>query len=436
MKTILIALLLQSAILPPRTTIENPAVTFAVPRELKKDYDKAWARFLTGKDDSKVRKDVQNLLKKNQNFDAGLLVLALLDLVGGKNIDAELKLTQLLDRHPNQPNQKVPLSYLADLAFARGDYARASDLYGRLLAVDPTRIDVETKRQKALLLATENLLRTASNLQGENRLTEAEGFYRQALQIAPQEPVLHAEIGVLLIREKKWDEALVHFRREAELAGPNVENQKNMAEALMNLERTEEARAVLDRLRSLGGRPEEQARLQSQVKELENLGRWGKDIEQFHSIEKSTALKREQLAAVFTRYFPQIAEFRQTPQIITDLQGTWASPEIQTVVGVGLIDAYPNHTFRPDGVVSRGEFAASLARLSRLLGLSETGAPLIPTSTLASGNPLYRDIQLVLSHSLMTLDDAGNFQIDRPVSGEEAVSAVEQLLHLTRTTPA
>jgi hypothetical protein len=172
------------------------------------------------------------------------------------------------------------------------------------------------------------------------------------------------------------------------------------------------------------------------VKELENLGRWGKDIEQFHLIESTVSLNREQLAAMMTRYFPQIAEFRQTPQIVTDLQGTWASPEIQTVVGVGLIDAYPNHTFRPAASVSRGEFAASLARLSRLLGLSENGAPLIPTRDLASSNALYRDIQLVLSHSLMSLDDAGNFKIDEHISGKDAVNAVEQLLHLTRATPA
>ena len=51
---------------------------------------------------------------------------------------------------------------------------------------------------------------------------------------------------------------------------------------------------------------------------------------------------------------------------------------------------------------------------------------------MAPSNALHEEIQLVLGHGLMTLDDAGNFRLDGNVSGEETVRAVERLLALTR----
>src|SRR5438067_3638872 len=37
-------------------------------------------------------------------------------------------------------------------------------------------------------------------------------------------------------------------------------------------------------------------------------------------------------------------------------QDSWASSEIQTVVGIGLIEPLPNHTFRPAAAITRAEF--------------------------------------------------------------------------------
>ena len=246
--------------------------------------------------------------------------------------------------------------------------------------------------------------------------------------IAPHEPAFHAKLAELLFKEQKWDEALVHYRTQLELGGRNPGVERNMAEALMNLGRTEEARDVLDRLRKEGSVDES---LDARVNELEDLGRWGNDIEPFREIKSTQALTREQLAALIIRYFPQVAEFRQNPQIVTDTQGSWARTEVQVVVGVGLIDPFPNHTFQPSAPVTRGEFALAIARLARLLSVSPSTATPIPVSDLDSSNGLYPEIQLVVSHGLMALDSAGNFSINGEVSGEGAVPAVERLLRLS-----
>ena len=396
MNLVLIAILLQSLLLPARNAIENPAAVSEVPAKLKKDYDKLWVRFTEGKDDAKLVKDLDNLLKKQKDLAAALIIEAYIDLYQNNETSAGRKFEQVL---AGNPGNRIALYYLAEFAFARNDYARASDLYSRLLAVDKTHPEVEAKRQKALLLAVE------SELQAEARLAEAAA------------------------KEKKWDEALKHYRRELELVGRNSEIEKNEAEALMNLGRTDEGREVLDRLRK-SGRVDEN--LEAQVKELEDLGRWGNDIESFHTIKSAESVKREQLAAILVRYFPQITELRQSPQILTDIQDSPASAEIQTIVGLGLMDTLPNHTFQPSSEITRAEFARTLARLVRLLRVAPSEAPPVPVSDVAPSNALHEEIQLVLGHGLMTLDDAGNFRLDGTVSGEETVRAVERLLALTR----
>ena len=396
MNLVLIVILLQSLLLPARNAIENPAAVSEVPAKLKKDYDKLWVRFTEGKDDAKLVKDLDNLLKKQKDLAAALIIEAYIDLYQNNETSAGRKFEQVL---AGNPGNRIALYYLAEFAFARNDYARASDLYSRLLAVDKTHPEVEAKRQKALLLAVE------SELQGEARLAEAAA------------------------KEKKWDEALKHYRRELELVGRNSEIEKNEAEALMNLGRTDEGREVLDRLRK-SGRVDEN--LEAQVKELEDLGRWGNDIESFHTIKSAESVKREQLAAILVRYFPQITELRQSPQILTDIQDSPASAEIQTIIGLGLMDTLPNHTFQPSSEITRAEFARTLARLVRLLRVAPAEAPPVPVSDVAPSNALHEEIQLVLGHGLMTLDDAGNFRLDGNVSGEETVRAVERLLALTR----
>ena len=429
MKTILIALLLQQQpfTMPPRNAVPNPATLNPIPQKLKKDYDKLWTRFLKGTEDVKVMKDAENLLKKNRTFSQLIAMEAYLDLYGKRYKDAETRFDKVLsldNRH------RVALSYLAEFAFGRDEYARASDLYDRLMEVDPTRTDVETKREKALLLATEILLRSATRADQENRVTDAENLYQQALRIAPKEPQLHGRLADLYARQKKWEPALGEFQKQRELGGASDEIDQRIAEALAGLGRTEEARDVLERLRRSGGGD---SSITTQLSELEDLGRWGNEVSRFREIKAAAALSREQLATVLVRYFPQVNDFRKTPQVLTDIQpDSKAVAEIQAVVGLGLIDARSNHTFQAATSVTRAEFGRAMSRLIRLLANSSPAGPPVPTADVAAGTPLYTDIQGVLGRGIMSLDDAGNFNPNGTISGDESVHSIERLLEITR----
>jgi len=324
----------------------------------------------------------------------------------------------------HDPGNRIALYYLAEMSFSRNDFPRAADIYDRLLAVDHTHPEVEPKHQRALLLAADNLLRNASQAEESGRLADTEEIYRQALLRAPQAASLHGLLGGVLAREGKWPEALSEFQRQIELEGPGTDSRRHVVEALTNLGRIEEARALSDRFDGAGPR---EADPQRGDRELEDLGRWGTDIARFRVIVSSSTITREQFAALMVRYFPQMLELPRTPQVVTDIDGAWAFPEIQTVVALGILDPMANHTFQPSRIVTRGEFALGMSRLSRLAGATPSGARPIPTSDLDSSSPLYQDVQLVLGYGLLSPDNAGKFGTDEPVSGKEAVSAEFQM---------
>jgi len=402
MSGILITLFLQSLLmLPPRPAMENPASVTQVPQKLRKDYDKFWARFVAAKDDAKLLKDVDKVLKKQRGFDQALILEGYVGLYRGDDKTAREKFTQAL---VVSPKNRIAMYYAAELDYAHGEYARASNLYAELQSIDPSRPEVETKRQKSLLLATDSLLRSATRAESENRLTEAEDYYRQAMRIVPNEPVLHAHLADLLTKLNKKEDAAAE-RKLAEYLSPSPS-------------------------------PARPARVPAadqtaRADNLEDLGRWGGDIEVFHNIREANALTREQFALLLVRYFPQVTETRQSRQIISDIQSSSARSEIQAVVDNALMTLLPNHYFEPSAAMSRGDLAAALARLSRLLRVPAGGQPsTVAAPDVSETNAIYAEVQSVLGSGLMTLDDSGTFNFNGQVPGQQALRSAERLLRI------
>src|SRR2546430_5726741 len=387
-------LLLQSSLLlPPRGSAVNPAAISPVPAKLQKDYDKLWARFVSGQSDAQLTKDIANFTKKQKNFDPVLTIEAYIELYKGNDAAAARKFQQALAI--NSKNW-IAAYYLAELAYTHQDYGQANTFYSLLLDLDKSRTDIEPKREKALLLATENLLRSASQAEADNNLSDAELLYRQALNIAPKDPALHSRLADLLAKAGKQDEAAAERKIIEELSPRHT--------------------AIL---RSDAG---------SKNDDLEDLGRWGNDIERFHEIRDAQTVTREQIAELIVKYFPQVVEHRQNQQIVTDIDASWARDEIQTVVDAELMNILPNHTFEPSAGITRGELASAMARLIRLLGLPANGNPPISITDMAPTNAQYADVQLVLGYRLISVQDSGAFDVPTALSGREAILAAAHLL--------
>src|SRR5262247_1491793 len=217
MNLLLLALVLQSSVvLPPRTGMENPAAVSPIPRKLQKNYDKLWNRFIAGSDDTKLRKDLESILKKEKTFDPAWVIEGYLALYKGDNTAARARFSDALKVNPNN---RIAVYYLAELAFARGEYTQAATLYGQLLSMPVSLPDIDTKRQRATLLAMDTLLNGAVTAERENRFSEAEDRYRQALKIAPNEPALHSRLADILMKQNKTEEGEAE-RKAAEALVP------------------------------------------------------------------------------------------------------------------------------------------------------------------------------------------------------------------------
>lgn len=76
-------------------------------------------------------------------------------------------------------------------------------------------------------------------------------------------------------------------------------------------------------------------------------------------------LTRAQAAAVVVRMLPQL-EGGRAVATFSDIEGHWAQSEIEEAVAAGLLEGYPDGTFRPEDKMSREEMAVLLARMIQL----------------------------------------------------------------------
>jgi len=82
-----------------------------------------------------------------------------------------------------------------------------------------------------------------------------------------------------------------------------------------------------------------------------------------------------------------------------------------------------DHTVHPVRIVTRGEFATALVHLTRIVGATRNGGALIVTTDAASSSAIYQDVQLVLGDGLLSLNKAGKFGADEPITGKDGVNA-------------
>ncbi len=130
----------------------------------------------------------------------------------------------------------------------------------------------------------------------------------------------------------------------------------------------------------------------------------------------------------------QTAESRRNVPDLVDIEGHWAENTIRTVVGLGAMMQFSDHTFRPDKTLKRADLAAAvqniLATVTRQEDLKTkfVGSP-SPFPDVSSGSYSYNAIVLVSTRGILNADiETGEFRPDEPVSGADALLALRKLM--------
>lgn len=101
-----------------------------------------------------------------------------------------------------------------------------------------------------------------------------------------------------------------------------------------------------------------------------------------------------------------------------------ASTQIEYLVNDGVISGFPDGTFRPDQVVTRGQFAAFIARALDLTSSSVT------FKDVTKGNSLYKEINQAATAGIIMGYKDGNFKPDQTVSRSDMAVMLDRAMQL------
>jgi hypothetical protein len=178
--------------------------------------------------------------------------------------------------------------------------------------------------------------------------------------------------------------------------------------------------------------------LMDRAEDLERRLEVARLSELYGRIREAERVTREQLAALLAAEIgePEGDDSRSAdPVIAIDLERSWATSLIQTAVGAGYLRLYPDHTFKPRGLVTRAELAESLAAAFGRFDPDARRSAVDESSGLELNDvpPDYRYREaaaIAATLGLLRVSDDGMFRPRAFASGAEAVRAVHTLRDL------
>jgi tetratricopeptide (TPR) repeat protein len=263
---------------------------------------------------------------------------------------------------------------------------------------------------------------------------EAFRAYERAIAASPESPFLYRELADVVRRRGDLDAALQHAEKASQLDPSDARAHIIIGEIFEAKQDPLKAVAAYEAAVAL----ERSDAIERKIEGLREALALAAMPTEFHAIETSPNVSREQLAALvgvrLDGLFKKVA--RPNAVVITDARGSWASAWILAVTRAGVMEVYPNHTFQPNAVVRRGDLAEAA---SRVLSLIATQKPALAASwrdvrrdfaDVPPAHLSYAAAAMTVGAGVMQPLPDGSFQLGRAVSGSEAVAAVKRLEEL------
>jgi tetratricopeptide (TPR) repeat protein len=313
------------------------------------------------------------------------------------------------------------------LALKREDEALSS--FERALAADSTLSDL---RRRVDVLRFRNLQETieaARTAAAARRLDEARGAYQRALEASPDSAFLHRELGSVERLRGEGAAALEHYRRATELDGSDVVSLTAIGELLEA--RGEFAAAESAYRRAAALEPTDE--LAGKIAAAADAARDASLPSEFQAIVQAPQITRGDLAALIgVRLAAVLRDAPPSQVVMTDTRGHWAALWIAAVAKAGVMQPFENHTFQPGARVQRVDLAAAVRRLIMLLAATQPAlsAQLSARPTITDMNVRhlsYPAAAVAVTAAVLPLLEGDRFLPGRPVSGLEAVEAIDRL---------
>lgn len=418
---------------PAVTTPRFPDFVFPdVPSDLQRSglvpqQDLAW-RWLQVGDLQNAEKVFTAVLKQSESFYPAEAGLGYVQLAGGNFEGALARFSRALQRSPTYAPALVGRGD-ALLALKHDSEALAS--FQSALVVDAS-LDLPRRRVEVLQLRLMQAnLANARAAAAAGRSDDAIGAYRQAIAASPQSAFLYRELGSVERKGGNLDSALVHYQEAVDLEPDDASAWREIGEILEGRQDDPAALQAYMQAETIETSPV----IQERISRLQARLALARLPAEYRRVPESATLTRGELAALVGVHLEKLLDGMppRAAVVVTDTRGHWAAPWIFTVTRAGIMDAFPNHTFQPRGIVRRSDLAQTVGQLLDVIGQRNPGltqqwqSARRQIADVGPGNLNYQAVSLAVASGVVPLLDGGTFQLSRPVSGAEGIAAIEQL---------
>ncbi len=410
-----------------------PAAPAALARQdLSLRQQRGW-QFLQAGDVRGARREFNAALKANPAFFPAEAGLAYASLAEREFVDAISRFDRVLKRSPGY----VPaLVGKGDALAGAGRIEDAVRIYREALATDASLADVRRRVDVLAFRSQQAALNVARKAAEAGRYDEAVAAYEQAIAASPDSGLLYRELAVVERKSGKAEKALEHLRKAVAFDPTDARALVQVGELLE--ERGDFAAAADAYAKAIAIEPSEDTR--ANLARVRGRADFAKLPEEFKAIGTAPQVSRGDLAALLGIRLGGLLQAapRQDAVVLTDVRAHWAAPWIMASVRAGVMEAYPNHTFGPRGLVRRLDLAQVA---SRVLGLIELRRPALGRQWRAA-RPRIADLPMshlgypaaamAVGADVLPLVDGGFLRPARLVTGSEALDVIQRLEVLAR----
>ncbi len=310
-----------------------------------------------------------------------------------------------------------------DLAFAE---------FREVIKVEPEHIWVRAQYESIKNQKTQESLDTGKAYRDAGDMERGKQAFLRALYYSPENTDAHFALADIFQEEGNLESAIVHLGAASMNEPENSDILKNYAEVLFQANENKQSLEIYERLASADPENREYAQ---RIDVLKNRLGIFELPSQYGAIATSEAVSKEEIAALLAVKFKDILdETSRKPPIIIDIATSWADDFILQMTSLGLLDIYPNHTFRPKKIITRAEMAEILLRLVKHLQdrgyrfIQQIPPENIQISDVSADNYYYQPIIQIVSYDIMGLSADKTFEPDLPLSGRESIRLLDIIL--------
>jgi tetratricopeptide (TPR) repeat protein len=364
-------------------------------------FETAWRSVLAG-NETEARRRLAEILKKNPEFLPAELAGAALDIRSGALDAAAATVALTLQQKPDYLAAQV---YEAEIAFRQKRDRAAYDLYRAIIA-RPNAPATAAERLKELEESLFNELYAAAQSAPE---AESVRLLREALAFNPAAVEPRILLAQKLVAEKQFEEARKEIDPLLNNDADRPDIQGILAEVDVGRGKYQEAIVRYERL----AKRTKDERYERRLDEVKREWRSANMPTHFRDAMNSAAVTREELATLLYWTVPSVrfAQNVGAPMIAVDIEDVAGRDEIIRAIALGLYDVDPvTRRVSPHRVVTASRLSSFLTRV-----LTTRGAACARTAG-----------DRVLGACGVT-DPLSTYPPDAPVSGRDAVAALEQV---------